>query len=75
MMVLQIVENLTWHSSFMWTGGENVTISLCFQLQTNPCNPGTSVGRQGGGSQTTLDVGVPFLDFNRLVLVAVRKNT
>ena len=24
-------------------------IPLCFQLQTNPCNPGTSVGRRGGG--------------------------
>ena len=52
-------------------------IPLCFQLQTNPCNPGTSVGRRGGGggggSWTTLEVGVPFLDFNRLVQVTVRK--
>ena len=49
MMVLQIVENLVWHSSSMWTGGENVTISLCFQLQTKRVTQAQVSDAGGGG--------------------------
>ena len=51
----------------MWTEGENVTISLCFQLQTNPCNPGTSVARRGGGAVRQLWMWV-FLSWNSIDL-------